>query len=155
MIYFCRVEFRTEKLENFNWNHMDFYVCTRGDKEFLLTENLKYWRFRLVAIPLNLYVKNNKKIMESAMNPDEPCDIYNVTLDSEVISDLQKGFLRFIEVCLNRIKKPISACMQKAKRSGIDRQLQRSTSELRQHRANTISIDRTQVKATSIKKGYF
>ena len=97
---------------------MDFYVCTRGDKEFSLTENLKYWRFRLVAIPLNLYVKNNKKIMENSLT-DDPCDIYNVTLDSEVISDLQKGFLRFIEVCLNRIKKPISASMPK--RSGADR----------------------------------
>jgi hypothetical protein len=26
------VEFKTEQLENFNWNRMDFYVCTRGDK---------------------------------------------------------------------------------------------------------------------------
>jgi hypothetical protein len=24
------VEFKTEQLENFNWNRMDFYVCTRG-----------------------------------------------------------------------------------------------------------------------------
>ena len=32
------VDFKTEKLENFNWNHMDFYVCTRGDNDtFLLT----------------------------------------------------------------------------------------------------------------------
>ena len=106
--------FRTEKLENFNWNHMDFYVCTRGGKDFLLTENLKYWRYRLMAIPLNLYVKTTRKILEELEN-DTPCDIYDVTFDDDTMAELQKGFLKFIEVCLNRIKKPISAI---PKRSG-------------------------------------
>ena len=35
------VDFRTEKLENFNWNHMDYYVCTRfGQNTFHLLEGL-------------------------------------------------------------------------------------------------------------------
>ena len=61
---------------------MDYYVCTRGDRDYRLTESLKYWRFRLVAIPLNqVTVKINKKIMETA-STDEPCDIYDVVLDT-------------------------------------------------------------------------
>lgn len=32
------VNFTTEKLENFNWNKMDQYVCTRGDTDFELQE---------------------------------------------------------------------------------------------------------------------
>lgn len=31
-------EFTTEKLENFNWNYLDHYICTRGDPDFALTE---------------------------------------------------------------------------------------------------------------------
>lgn len=36
--------FTTEKLEHYNWNYLDHYVCTGGDTEFALVEALKYWR---------------------------------------------------------------------------------------------------------------
>lgn len=58
------VEFKPEQHEQFNWNRMDFYVCTRGDKEFVLTETLKYWRFRLYAVPMNQFQPFTKKILE-------------------------------------------------------------------------------------------
>lgn len=32
------VNFTTEKLENYNWNHMDHYICTRGDFDFIFCE---------------------------------------------------------------------------------------------------------------------
>lgn len=32
------VNFTTEKLENFNWNYMDHYICTRGDTDYPLME---------------------------------------------------------------------------------------------------------------------
>lgn len=32
------VNFTTEKLEHFNWNYMDQYICTRGDTDYLLQE---------------------------------------------------------------------------------------------------------------------
>lgn len=32
------VSFTTEKLENFNWNYLDHYICTRGDTDFALVE---------------------------------------------------------------------------------------------------------------------
>lgn len=31
-------EFTTEKLENYNWNYLDHYICTRGDPDFALNE---------------------------------------------------------------------------------------------------------------------
>lgn len=36
------VSFTTEKLENFNWNYMDHYICTRGDTDFALVEVRNY-----------------------------------------------------------------------------------------------------------------
>lgn len=32
------VSFTTEKLENYNWNYLDHYICTRGDTDFALVE---------------------------------------------------------------------------------------------------------------------
>ncbi|KPJ01766.1 DEP domain-containing protein 5 [Papilio xuthus] len=32
------VSFTTEKLENYSWNYMDHYICTRGDTDFALEE---------------------------------------------------------------------------------------------------------------------
>lgn len=32
------VSFNTEKLENYNWNYLDHYICTRGDTDFALVE---------------------------------------------------------------------------------------------------------------------
>ena len=58
------VEFKTEQHENFNWNRMDFYVCTHGDTEFVLTESLKYWRFRLSVVPLNQFQPFTKSILD-------------------------------------------------------------------------------------------
>ena len=44
----CWVDFNTNKqLDNFNWNHLDHYICTCGDRDFAITESLKYWRLHL------------------------------------------------------------------------------------------------------------
>lgn len=32
------ISFITEKLENFNWNYMDHYLCVRGDMDYALHE---------------------------------------------------------------------------------------------------------------------
>lgn len=32
------VSFTTEKLENYNWNYLDHYICTRGHTDFSLVE---------------------------------------------------------------------------------------------------------------------
>nr|CAD7570654.1 unnamed protein product [Timema californicum] len=93
------VSFTTEKLENFNWNYLDHYICTRGDTDFQLAEAQKYWRFRMYLLPLNHVA--TKKILEGA----DHCDIYT-PLSSEELGHLVEGFLRFLETYINRNKRP-------------------------------------------------
>ena len=138
---FFRVNFQTDKLEIFNWNHMDHYVVTRGDREYVLRESLKYWRYRLMAIPLNHYVKTTKKIMENVNNEDFWCDIYEPFAGKDTDANMTKGFTRFLELYLNRIKRsPIINPKQNQLKTP-----QRPSSGLREHRANTISVDRSQL----------
>ena len=100
------VDFTFLKLENFNWNHMDYYVLTQGDKEYLLTDNLKYWRVRMYVLPLNFYVPHSRQIMDGT---SQSCDIYPTSSEIEYDNDLTEGFLRFVETCLNRCKRQLAA----------------------------------------------
>ncbi|XP_063975968.1 GATOR complex protein Iml1 isoform X1 [Diachasmimorpha longicaudata] len=93
------VSFTTEKLENYNWNYLDHYICTRGDTDFSLVEALKYWRFRMFMLPLHNTA--TKKILEGSPR----CDIYSFLSATEQ-SQLTDGFLRFIEGWLNKIRRP-------------------------------------------------
>lgn len=43
------VNFTTEKLENFNWNYMDQYICTRGDMDYPLQEVYFFLNFILIS----------------------------------------------------------------------------------------------------------
>ena len=101
------VDFTFLKLENFNWNHMDHYVLTQGDREFLLTDGLKYWRFRLYVLPSNFYVPYTRQIAEDS-NPSS-CDTYPTSWDVEYDSEISEGFLRFAETCMNRSKRQLAS----------------------------------------------
>ncbi|XP_039486616.1 GATOR complex protein Iml1 isoform X5 [Drosophila santomea] len=82
------VNFTTEKLENFNWNHMDLYICTRGDVDYPLMESLKYWRYRMYLLP--------RENIVSKIASCQRCDIFpDVTADNtrEQVED----FVRLIE----------------------------------------------------------
>ncbi|KAK6638354.1 hypothetical protein RUM44_008783 [Polyplax serrata] len=95
-----RVSFTTEKLENYSWNFLDHYICTRGDTDFPLAENLKYWRFRVYLLPLSWNAAVTKKIMEGAKH----CDMYtSSTVQEQTV--LLESFLRYIETGLNKIKR--------------------------------------------------
>ncbi|XP_043269598.1 GATOR complex protein Iml1 isoform X3 [Venturia canescens] len=93
------VSFTTEKLENYNWNYLDHYICTRGDTDFTLVEALKYWRFRMFLLPLNNLA--TRRILEGSSR----CDIYTPPTNHEQ-AQLMDGFLRFIEGYLNKIRRP-------------------------------------------------
>ncbi|KAJ8683106.1 hypothetical protein QAD02_018898 [Eretmocerus hayati] len=93
------VSFTTEKLENYNWNYLDHYICTRGDTDFALVDALKYWRFRVFLLPLQNQA--TRKILEGSPH----CDIYTPPTPAEQ-TQLMDGFLRFIEGWLNKIKRP-------------------------------------------------
>ncbi|KYQ52041.1 DEP domain-containing protein 5 [Trachymyrmex zeteki] len=94
-----RVSFTTEKLETYNWNYLDHYICTRGHTDFALVEALKYWRFRVFLLPYNNPA--TRKILEGSPR----CDIYTTLSNAEQAS-LMDGFLRFIEGWLNKIRRP-------------------------------------------------
>ncbi|XP_043477241.1 GATOR complex protein Iml1 isoform X9 [Leptopilina heterotoma] len=95
------VSFTTEKLENYNWNYLDHYICTRGDTDFSLAEALKYWRFRIFLLPLNNPA--TRKLLDGSSR----CDIYTPLSPNEQTAYMD-GFLRFIEGWLNKIRRPNS-----------------------------------------------
>ncbi|XP_034484120.1 GATOR complex protein Iml1 isoform X2 [Drosophila innubila] len=84
------VNFTTEKLENFNWNHMDLYICTRGDVDYPLMESLKYWRFRMYLLPRESMV--NKIVSFGSPR----CDIFTEAVVDNT-RDLIEDFVRLIE----------------------------------------------------------
>ncbi|XP_020718140.1 GATOR complex protein DEPDC5 isoform X3 [Ceratitis capitata] len=93
------VNFTTEKLENFNWNFMDHYICTRGDRDYSLMESLKYWRYRMYLLPTdNLAMK---KIIEYG---SQRCDIYT-DLAVDNTKKQVEDFMRFMEVHINKVKR--------------------------------------------------
>ncbi|XP_034840644.1 GATOR complex protein Iml1 isoform X4 [Maniola hyperantus] len=94
------VSFTTEKLENYNWNYMDHYICTRGDTDFTLVEALKYWRFRTLLLPL--YNPATKTILE---DESTHCDIYPTPTRHD-LDHLTEGFLKMTEAYFNKVKRP-------------------------------------------------
>lgn len=101
-------EFKNEKLENYNWNYLDQYICTRGESDYGLIESLKYWRSRFFLLPCNNTA--TKKIIEG----NDRCDIYEPKSSSELQS-LIAGFVRYVET-LNKIKR--TAKERRPKHSG-------------------------------------
>ncbi|CRL03427.1 CLUMA_CG016236, isoform B [Clunio marinus] len=94
------VRFTTEKLENFSWNHMDQYICTRGDTDFMLQESLKYWRYRMYLLP------KDDPIMKRIIDENtEHCDVYIRENSQLLVKQQVEEFLRFVETHLNKIKR--------------------------------------------------
>ncbi|XP_069135041.1 LOW QUALITY PROTEIN: GATOR complex protein Iml1-like [Argopecten irradians] len=90
-------EFRNEKLENYNWNYLDQYICTRGEGDYGLMESLKFWRSRFLIMPCNNAA--TKKIIDGHPR----CDIYEEKSMAEN-QNLIHGFVRMMEI-LNRLKR--------------------------------------------------
>ncbi|XP_030024753.1 GATOR complex protein Iml1 isoform X7 [Manduca sexta] len=94
------VSFTTEKLETYNWNYMDHYICTRGDSDFGLVEALKYWRFRTLLLPL--HNPATKQILD---DESTHCDIYPTPTRHD-LDQLTDGFLKMAELYFNKVKRP-------------------------------------------------
>ncbi|XP_066249180.1 GATOR complex protein Iml1 isoform X1 [Euwallacea similis] len=94
--------FTTEKLEHYNWNYLDHYVCTGGDTtDFSLVDALKYWRFRVYILPLHTSDKEStKEIVEGSPR----CDIYTLPTTADH-TQMVDGFLKFIETAVNKLKR--------------------------------------------------
>ncbi|XP_053687887.1 GATOR complex protein Iml1 isoform X1 [Sabethes cyaneus] len=94
------VNFTTEKLENFNWNYMDQYICTRGDTDYSLLENMKYWRYRMYLLP-----KDDPAMKKILDGTTVRCDIYTEDKPIQSEKHVCNEFVRFVESHLNKIKK--------------------------------------------------
>lgn len=90
-------EFRNEKLENYNWNYLDQYICTRGEGDFGLMDSLKFWRSRFYVLPCTNQA--TKKIIEGSTR----CDIYE-DKNAADLKQLVTGFTRYLET-LNKMKR--------------------------------------------------
>ncbi|XP_017135355.1 GATOR complex protein Iml1 isoform X9 [Drosophila miranda] len=93
------VNFTTEKLENFNWNHMDLYICTRGDVDYPLMESLKYWRYRMYLLPRENIVSKIASCQRCDIFPDVTVDNTSEQVDDfvrliEAVSKLKRQFVR-------------------------------------------------------------
>ncbi|XP_052798952.1 GATOR complex protein Iml1-like isoform X2 [Mya arenaria] len=90
-------EFRNEKLENYNWNYLDQYICTRGEGDFGLMDSLKFWRSRFFILPCSNSA--TKKIIDGHPR----CDIYEEKTGAE-LKQLLTGFTKYLET-LNKMKR--------------------------------------------------
>ncbi|XP_052074227.1 GATOR complex protein Iml1-like isoform X2 [Mytilus californianus] len=90
-------EFKNEKLENYNWNYFDQYICTHGEGDFGLLESLKFWRSRFLLLPIN--IPATKKIIDG----NDRCDIYQEISDTDT-ENFVHGFIRYLET-LNKLKR--------------------------------------------------
>ncbi|KAK7069287.1 GATOR complex protein depdc5 [Halocaridina rubra] len=105
------VEFRTERLETYRWSHLDNYICFHGDStDYPLIEALKFWRFRVLIVP-DCYRWATKTIMDSAAKL--PSDIYNPLTIEEQQTTIE-GFLKFMEITVHRLKRPVSGRKSRA-----------------------------------------
>lgn len=53
------VHFKSEQLENYNWNYLDNYISSRGEA-FELRNDLRFWRFRIIVLPIQLRLRKLK-----------------------------------------------------------------------------------------------
>ncbi|XP_045491861.1 GATOR complex protein Iml1 isoform X5 [Colias croceus] len=131
------VAFTTEKLENYNWNYMDHYICTRGDTDFSLVEPLKYWRFRTLLLPLNNPA--TKQILE---DESTHCDVYPTPTRHD-LDHLTEGFLKMTESYFNKVKRPHKQRMAAAACNASDSALTR-----RRHSTSILTRNAQQVSPT-------
>uniref|UniRef100_A0A1Y1KCF9 DEP domain-containing protein n=3 Tax=Photinus pyralis TaxID=7054 RepID=A0A1Y1KCF9_PHOPY len=122
------VSFTTEKIENYNWNYLDHYICTRGDTDFVLVDALKFWRFKVYLLPTNNAA--TKRIIEGAKH----CDIYTPLTNADY-NQINEGFLKFIEVVVNKIKRPNAT-----KKGRTSLSIPNSTGPLLQLRRHSMTI---------------
>ncbi|XP_015788875.1 GATOR complex protein DEPDC5 isoform X2 [Tetranychus urticae] len=100
--------FASEKLETYTWSYLDNYVCARGENEYELKDDLKYWRLRILILPKRESI--TRKVIDSlyeADNSDPTCELYP-DWDIEEKYQLQEGFLKFVEI-INNIRRNVTS----------------------------------------------
>ncbi|KAG8178705.1 hypothetical protein JTE90_011631 [Oedothorax gibbosus] len=141
------VDFTSERLENYNWNYLDHYVCNRGEGEFELKESLKYWRLRMLLLPAGQ--PETRKIIEGS----ERCDLYN-KFSEEDKTQQKEGILKFLEV-MNKVKR-VSNRKSKIKFSPLPPRrssMGQAASAMRDRVSSNRVSDRTRMRSNSARMG--
>lgn len=63
-------DFSNEKLENYNWNYLDHYICTRGEGEYNLqkvSSNYHEQVYRLLLNETKLFLDMTLQVMWKLM----------------------------------------------------------------------------------------
>lgn len=93
------VDFTSEKLENYNWNYLDNYICTRGESEFYeLKSSLKFWRLRILILPSRPQLRKSR--YEGHDGWYDCHDDYS----EEERNSLVHSFIKFVEI-INRTRR--------------------------------------------------
>ncbi|OQR72135.1 hypothetical protein BIW11_01364 [Tropilaelaps mercedesae] len=101
-IHLAKCTFHAERLETFNWNYLDHYIC--GEREYFLHKTNKFWRFRMLLLPGS--PEAIRSIQENGLVNIYPIDGHGVFPDERC---QREGLLKFLEI-LNKVK-PISIHM--------------------------------------------
>lgn len=100
------VDFTSERLENYNWNYLDNYICLRGevDGRDELRDTHKFWRFRLLILP-NICQSITKRIIETSETGNQTLRCLGAYRESNNQDRLVifEGFLKFMAI-LSKIK---------------------------------------------------
>lgn len=146
------VDFASEKLENYNWNYLDHYICMRGEGEFELKDSLKYWRLRMLLLPSGL--QETKKIIEGSQH----CDLYEKFSNNDKIQQ-RADVLKFFEV-MNKIRRTASKKQRipsflLSRRSSVGQTMLSSTgiTSLRDRVGSNRLHDRPRMRSNSARMG--
>ncbi|XP_078335331.1 GATOR complex protein Iml1-like isoform X5 [Crassostrea virginica] len=137
-------QFKNEKLENYNWNYLDQYICTRGEGDYGLLDPLKYWRSRFFLLPSNNPA--TRKIIEGNDSKYPRCDIYQLKSKQE-LQQLISGFVRFLET-LNKMRRTAQTRRQKHSGDNVSSTptSDQQTSQASQREAVSLSVSMPSVK---------
>nr|XP_022339565.1 GATOR complex protein DEPDC5-like isoform X4 [Crassostrea virginica] len=137
-------QFKNEKLENYNWNYLDQYICTRGEGDYGLLDPLKYWRSRFFLLPSNNPA--TRKIIEGNDSKYPRCDIYQLKSKQE-LQQLISGFVRFLET-LNKMRRTAQTRRQKHSGDNVSSAptSDQQTSQASQREAVSLSVSMPSVK---------
>lgn len=93
------VHFKSEKLEDYSWNYLDNYICSRGDS-FELRSSMKFWRFRILIMPsqLSLSKISYENTDENGCNNKRRHDVHHLTFSKEDCASLMESFARLLEI---------------------------------------------------------
>ena len=106
-------DFKTERLDVYNWNYVDHYLLTQGEENAKLQDSQKYWRSRFFLLPCNNCA--TKRIFEGL----EICNIYEEKEIGEQIQ-LVEGFLRFLE-SINKTRREPNLKKATGRRGSVER----------------------------------